>query len=68
MTVSRGLLPARAVVASVLLLLFFVSGETTAAAIRQDTVAADEDLMNASPLTVARCRAGCLHKVSEGSK
>lgn len=60
------LLSARAAVASallLLLLLFVPSGTTAAAALRQDTVAADEDLMKASPLTVAQCRAGCLHKV-----
>jgi hypothetical protein len=35
---------------------------TTISAV-QDFVVADEDLMKASPLTVAQCRAGCLHKV-----
>jgi len=60
MTVSRGLL-ARAAVALLLLLSFH---GTTAAAV-QDLAFADEDLMKASPLTVAQCRAGCLHKVSD---
>lgn len=70
MTVSHGLLrPARAAtVASATLLLLLVVvvvhfRGTTAAAVQQDLMAADEDLMKASPLTVAQCRAGCLHKV-----
>lgn len=53
------------VVASTILLLFFAqSCGTTASIAVQDLIAADEDLMKASPLTVAQCRAGCLHKVS----
>lgn len=70
MTVSRGLLPTRAVVVALLPMLLLQSnrGMTAAAAAAvvmvQDSVTADEDLMKASPLTVAQCRAGCLHKVS----
>lgn len=51
--VSRGMSVAAV---SVLLL-------ATVAAAVQDAAVADEDLMKASPLTVAQCRAGCLHKV-----
>lgn len=68
MTVSRGLLSTRVVLVALLpLLLQFYRGTTAAAAavvVVQDSVTADEDLMKASPLTVAQCRAGCLHKVS----
>lgn len=70
MTVSRGLLPTRAVVVVALLPMLLLQsnrGTTAAAAAAvmvQDSVTADEDLMKASPLTVAQCRAGCLHKVS----
>jgi len=64
MTVSRGLLARAAVALSPVLLLLLLFRGTTAAAV-QDLVYADEDLMKASPLTVAQCRAGCLHKVSD---
>lgn len=46
------------------LLLLFLRTATTAIAVTDDLLPADEDLMKASPLTVAQCRAGCLHKVS----
>ncbi|CAI6350548.1 unnamed protein product [Macrosiphum euphorbiae] len=62
MTVSRGLLARAAVALSPVLLLLLLFRGTTAAAV-QDLVYADEDLMKASPLTVAQCRAGCLHKL-----
>lgn len=64
MTVSHGPLARHAVITSLSLLLLVLSrhGTVTAAAALQDP--ADEDLMKASPLTVAQCRAGCLHKVS----
>ncbi|XP_022183778.1 uncharacterized protein LOC111043187 [Myzus persicae] len=62
MTVSRGLLARAAVALSPVLLLLLLFRGTTAAAV-QDLVFADEDLMKASPLTVAQCRAGCLHKL-----
>lgn len=64
MAVSRGLLARVTVVALSPLLLLLLSRGTTAAAVH-DLVFADEDLMKASPLTVAQCRAGCLHKVSD---
>lgn len=64
MTVSRGLLARAAVALSPVLLLLLLFRGTTAAAV-QDLLYADEDLMKASPLTVAQCRAGCLHKVSD---
>lgn len=64
MTVSCGLLARAAVALSPVLLLLLLFRGTTAAAV-QDLVFADEDLMKASPLTVAQCRAGCLHKVSD---
>lgn len=63
MIVSRGMLARAAVALSPVLLLLLLFRGTTAAAV-QDLVYADEDLMKASPLTVAQCRAGCLHKVS----
>uniref|UniRef100_A0A2S2P3J8 Transmembrane protein n=1 Tax=Schizaphis graminum TaxID=13262 RepID=A0A2S2P3J8_SCHGA len=62
MTVSCGLLARAAVALSPVLLLLLLFRGTTAAAV-QDLVFADEDLMKASPLTVAQCRAGCLHKL-----
>ncbi|XP_025206165.1 uncharacterized protein LOC112602348 [Melanaphis sacchari] len=62
MTVSCGLLARAAVALSPVLLLLLLFHGTTAAAV-QDLVFADEDLMKASPLTVAQCRAGCLHKL-----
>ncbi|XP_001943735.2 uncharacterized protein LOC100160448 [Acyrthosiphon pisum] len=62
MTVSGGLLARAAVALSPVLLLLLLFRGTTAAAV-QDLVYADEDLMKASPLTVAQCRAGCLHKL-----
>lgn len=64
MTVFHGS-PARAAVAlPLLLLLLLLSLSPRRTAVAQDLVVADEDLMKASPLTVAQCRAGCLHKVS----
>lgn len=69
MIVSRGS-PARAArPLSLALLLSLLRGAAGAAvpAGQQDLVAADEDLMRASPLTVAQCRAGCLHKVSRAA-
>jgi len=62
MTVSCGLLARAAVALSPVLLILLLFRGTTAAAV-QDLVFADEDLMKASPLTVAQCRAGCLHKL-----
>ncbi|KAL5242014.1 hypothetical protein ACI65C_009424, partial [Semiaphis heraclei] len=62
MTVSRGLLARAAVALSPVLLLLLLFRGTTAAAV-QDLMFSDEDLMKASPLTVAQCRAGCLHKL-----
>lgn len=66
MAVSRGFLPARFAL-SLLLLTAAVYGVVSSATVPQDAVAADEDLMKASPLTVAQCRAGCLHKVRSRS-
>lgn len=60
MTVSHGLLLA-AFASS--LLLTAVCGVSSAAVLQDTVAAADEDLMKASPLTVAQCRAGCLYKV-----
>uniref|UniRef100_A0A2S2QSR6 Transmembrane protein n=1 Tax=Sipha flava TaxID=143950 RepID=A0A2S2QSR6_9HEMI len=57
MTASREPSMGRAEAFALLLLL-----ATTISAV-QDFVVADEDLMKASPLTVAQCRAGCLHKL-----
>lgn len=57
MTVPRRGLQAAAVAAALSLLVVAVAAQET-------KMVADEDLMKASPLTVAQCRAGCLHKVS----
>ncbi|VVC41686.1 Immunoglobulin-like fold [Cinara cedri] len=63
MAVFHGLLARFAL----LLLLTAVCGVSSAALPPppppRETIAADEDLMKASPLTVAQCRAGCLHKL-----